>query len=230
MQQIPYIPFYIQDILGSPDVQMMSLEEVGAYFLLLFYLYQNGGKLENDEEGLQRLCRGIKIPEKVRKKFYIENGFLRHKRADDEIEKYNKKSKTQKEKADKRWKEAKKKPNATAMPRHKPGIAGAMPQECQSESESYKEKINKKEKIEKHKFNEFVLLTSDEFSKLKEKFGEAQTQELIDRLNNYIGSKGAQYKSHYHTILNWSQKDIQVRAPTNPFASMPKLQNLKINE
>jgi len=32
---------------------------------------------------------------------------------------------------------------------------------------------------------------------------------MITKLNNYIGSKGKKYKSHYHTILNWSRRDIE---------------------
>jgi hypothetical protein len=32
-------------------------------------------------------------------------------------------------------------------------------------------------------------------------------KEKIERLNNYIGSSGKKYKSHYHTILNWSRND-----------------------
>ena len=33
------------------------------------------------------------------------------------------------------------------------------------------------------------------------------TKDFIERLNNYIGSTGKRYKSHYHTILNWYRKD-----------------------
>ena len=41
--------------------------------------------------------------------------------------------------------------------------------------------------------------------KLIEKFG-SDTKNWIERLNNYIGSKGKKYKSHYHTILAWDRK------------------------
>jgi len=34
-------------------------------------------------------------------------------------------------------------------------------------------------------------------------------------LDNYIGSKGKKYKSHYHTILNWYRRDqIQSSKPS----------------
>ena len=71
--------------------------------------------------------------------------------------------------------------------------------------------INKnKKEIIKEKFGEFenVLLTKEELSKLKSRLGE-QTDSYIERLSNYIESTGKRYKSHYATILNWIQKDIQ---------------------
>lgn len=66
---------------------------------------------------------------------------------------------------------------------------------------------NKKEKINKKKFLEFVLLTEEEHSKLIEKFWQKHTDELIDKLNNYIWSTWKRYKSHYYTILNRSKNE-----------------------
>ena len=70
-----------------------------------------------------------------------------------------------------------------------------------------KDKLPEKEKPTKEKFLEFVLLTPEEHKKLIEKLGENKTKEMIERLNNYIGSSGRRYKSHYHTILQWAEKD-----------------------
>ena len=64
-----------------------------------------------------------------------------------------------------------------------------------------------KDKLSKDKYSDFVLLTEKELSQLIDKLGESQTQEWIEKLNNYIGSTERQYKSHYYTILNWSKKD-----------------------
>jgi len=61
--------------------------------------------------------------------------------------------------------------------------------------------------VAKEKFLEFVYLTRQEFDKLNNILGEPQVKEMIERLNNYIGSKGEKYKSHYHTILSWYKKD-----------------------
>jgi hypothetical protein len=54
---------------------------------------------------------------------------------------------------------------------------------------------------------EFVWLTNSEIDNLIKKFGNDYTLSMISRLNNYIGSKGVKYKSHYYTILNWIEQD-----------------------
>ena len=59
----------------------------------------------------------------------------------------------------------------------------------------------------KNTYMDFVSLTKKEYSKLLEKFGEADLKEKITALNDYLGSKGKKYKSHYHTILMWARKD-----------------------
>ena len=69
------------------------------------------------------------------------------------------------------------------------------------------DKLPEKEKPTKEKFSEFVLLKKEEHEKLVERLGEEGTQKMIERLNNYIGSSGRRYKSHYHTILQWAEKD-----------------------
>ena len=67
------------------------------------------------------------------------------------------------------------------------------------------------EKIKKDKFGEFekVLLTSEEYSKLLERFGEKNTNMLIFELDTYIASSGKRYSSHYATLLNWAKRKWQ---------------------
>ena len=70
--------------------------------------------------------------------------------------------------------------------------------------------ISEKE-ISKERYGEFdnVLLTIDEFMKLKDKFP-TDYQERIERLSAYIAQfpdKAKKYSSHYATILSWSRKD-----------------------
>lgn len=58
---------------------------------------------------------------------------------------------------------------------------------------------------------DFVLLTTEEHEKLQ-RYLNGNADEMIARLNDYIGSKGVKYKSHYHTIMNWWRKDHQESA------------------
>jgi len=69
------------------------------------------------------------------------------------------------------------------------------------------EEDKEKKKIIKKKFLDFVLLSEDEHQKLIERFGTTHTNQLIDRLNNYIWSTWKRYKSHYYTILNRSKNE-----------------------
>jgi len=63
----------------------------------------------------------------------------------------------------------------------------------------------------KDKYLEFVYLTKEEYSLLEARF-KSHTTPKIEALNDYIGSTGKKYKSHYHTILNWARKD-EANAP-----------------
>lgn len=77
-------------------------------------------------------------------------------------------------------------------------------------TKNQKLKTKNKKEIIKEKFGEFenVLLSADEFQKLKSKLG-SETEGYIERLSSYIASSGKRYKSHYATILSWTQKDAK---------------------
>jgi len=62
-----------------------------------------------------------------------------------------------------------------------------------------------KDKKEYVRHGEFVKLTEDEYKKLIEQFGEAETKEKIIDLNLGIGSKGYKVKDYYMTILSWDR-------------------------
>ncbi|MFT8319321.1 MAG: DUF4373 domain-containing protein [Bacillus sp. (in: firmicutes)] len=70
-----------------------------------------------------------------------------------------------------------------------------------------KKRIVKKRKEEKHKYAEFVSMLPSEHKKLLDQFGQAGTDDRIERLNLYKGSTGKKYKSDYLTILNWERKN-----------------------
>lgn len=60
---------------------------------------------------------------------------------------------------------------------------------------------------EKSRFLEFVYMTQGQHDQLAQKLGKTVLDEYVERLNNYVGSHGKKYKSHYHTILSWTNKD-----------------------
>ena len=66
----------------------------------------------------------------------------------------------------------------------------------------------KDKKPVKHKYGEYsnVLLTDEEYAKLLHLFPR-DLQERIERLSEYIASKGTKYKSHYATIRSWANRD-----------------------
>ena len=50
-----------------------------------------------------------------------------------------------------------------------------------------------------------VLLTNDELEKLKQMYPDCDAR--INRLSEYVESKGAKYKSHYATVIAWAKQD-----------------------
>jgi len=75
-----------------------------------------------------------------------------------------------------------------------------------------KETIQKK--LYKRKYGEFqnVLLTDEEYQKLKDKLGD-EVNRFIENLSGYLEShKRKHYDSHYATILNWSRREKDGKA------------------
>ena len=60
-----------------------------------------------------------------------------------------------------------------------------------------------KNRIEKNIYKSNVLLATEEYDKLLKKLGKGETERWVEKLSDYMLSKGKKYKSHYHTILNW---------------------------
>jgi len=59
----------------------------------------------------------------------------------------------------------------------------------------------------KHGSFQNVKLTDKEFEELGIKFGNDGRRLRIEKLSEYIASKGKKYRSHYATILTWNRKD-----------------------
>ncbi len=64
--------------------------------------------------------------------------------------------------------------------------------------------------LPKKKYGEFlnVLLTDEEYQKLRDKFGDTAL-EKIEALSLGIESKGYKYKNHYAAILSWERREIK---------------------
>lgn len=75
--------------------------------------------------------------------------------------------------------------------------------EIEIENECYIEPKNTR-----HKYGSYsnVLLTDEELDKLKTEFP-TDWEQRIERLSEYIASKGAKYKSHLATIRAWARKE-----------------------
>lgn len=64
-----------------------------------------------------------------------------------------------------------------------------------------------------------VLFTDEEFAKLQEEFPD--WEQRVERLSEYIASKGAKYKNHLATIRAWARKDKE--HPDKPKEQNPAL-------
>ena len=79
-------------------------------------------------------------------------------------------------------------------------------------------------KATRHKYGlyENVLLTDEEYKKLREEFPHDYS-ERIERLSEYMASTGKKYKNFLATIRNWAKKDMAqkpVSKSSNPFLDM----------
>ncbi len=81
-------------------------------------------------------------------------------------------------------------------------------------------RVRDKRQAQKHKHGEYrnVMLTDEELEKLKGEFPN-DWRERIERLSEYVASKGAKYKSHYATIRAWSRKDSGKESGVKPMAN-----------
>ena len=89
-----------------------------------------------------------------------------------------------------------------------------------------KKTAGKSEQEPKVQWAEFVSMTNAEHQKLLDTHGPADTERLIEILDNYKGATGKTYKSDYRAILNWVvtrlQDEKKKRAKEDdPFARLP---------
>lgn len=70
-----------------------------------------------------------------------------------------------------------------------------------------KSREEKSKKGEKIRFCDTVYLSKEEHQELVRRYGAHAVGNLMEDLDNYIGSTGKKYKSHYKTLLAWAKKD-----------------------
>jgi DNA-binding Lrp family transcriptional regulator len=89
-----------------------------------------------------------------------------------------------------------------------PGKDGPSPQGSTNTKNTTKTttKITTKNKTP---YGEFVSLSENEHASLIEKYGQQQTDEMIEMLDNYKGASGKKYNSDYRAILSWVVKRWQ---------------------
>jgi hypothetical protein len=116
---------------------------------------------------------------------------------------------------------------------NKAGDANAMRSGC--ERNAIKEKESKDIKdppiSPKTLYGEYVFLADDEWMKLLNRFGEDQTKEMIEMLDNKIGENPKRkpycnYASHYRVLLGWVLEEHKKRHPDNKVALAKKDNNL----
>ena len=87
-----------------------------------------------------------------------------------------------------------------------------------------------KETIQKKLFKRYgefnnVLLTDEQYNKLRDKYSDNGAKDWIEILSRGIASKGYKYKDHYATILNWVHRDEKDKKPGS--RELPTTQQMK---
>jgi hypothetical protein len=195
----------------------LGLSGIGAYWCVVEMLYEEGGYLNCSDipmiakelriqvRTLENLIENFGLFEQTEEHFYSLSVLFR-------LSKRIARSDAARNSALSRWN------------------SGANAMRTQSEGNAIKDKIVKdkivKDIIPKKKYGEFqnVLLTDEEYEKLKVKFNSSLAG-MIENLSAGIASKGYKYKSHYATILNWDRnqknggqngKQAEPREPAPP--------------
>lgn len=92
-------------------------------------------------------------------------------------------------------------------------------------------KSSSKKKVNKKNYAEAVTMTEEEYQKLTQQHTKAFVDKCIEILNNYKLSSGKQYKSDYHTILNWVVERVSKDYPQldNPVPMQNPVYDVNVN-
>lgn len=216
----PSFPFYPKDWLSDLKVQSLSMKEQGIYLKLLCYSWLD--ELPANIKIITKLLHSDRTAiEKILKMFFLEeNGNFFNKKLEKIKQELilfrQKKSEAGKKGNAVRWGEQNKKEVSKQKIKSSQCDTFASRKSSPPFPSPFPSSNNKRKIYKKKSFLDFILLTQDEEKKLKKKFGEKEFNVLIEKLNNYIGSTGKKYKSHYFTILNWANKDLKNERYNDP--------------
>jgi hypothetical protein len=192
----PAVLFYTSDFLTGTG--FMTDEQVGKYIRLLCYQHQSG---HLSEEDILKICKSY--DKDIFKKFIKDDdGFYFNERMDKETQKRQKYTESR------RINRLGKK-EAEQDAEHMNDICKSYVRHMENENENINE--NKDvitNKVIKHKYGSYsnVLLSDEDYQKLVTEFPN-DYQDRIERLSEYIASKGVKYKNHLATIRSWAKKD-----------------------
>src|SRR3972149_5453318 len=217
MPKLPSLQFYPADWRKDMAVQSLNYEQKGIWFEILCLMHESEerGKLilNGKSMSLEALAKLLGLQEdkiKVEIKVLIERCVCKVEKVNENLEIiYNKrmveddkKYRTFIKKCSKAGKKGKGNPcfkKGKPNPFYDKGMdkgeiketdKGEINSSSSSSSSSSLKKNNNINIIKKKVFLEFIELTKTEEKKLISKFGEQETQDFIERLNNYVGSKG----------------------------------------
>ena len=215
MSKDPVMMLYTADFLVG--VSFMTMEARGQYITLLCLQHQKGHMDKADME----MAVG-KIDAKVMSHFVQDDdGLYYNERAEHELKKRQAYCETRRRNRSKtdicETHDEHMKNICKTYDEHMKNICGDYESHMSTHMENENENINinnkslkdkgGKDKDQRHKYGQYnnVLLSDEDMSKLKAEFPDYEQR--IERLSEYIASKGAKYKDHLATIRAWARKD-----------------------
>jgi len=197
MAKDPAFLFYSADfIVGTYE---MTDEQVGRYIRLMCLQHQKG---HLSESVVLSVMGGEIDKEVIGKLKRDDDGLYYNERLDEETNKRRKYSES-------RAKNRKGGAVSKSHDNHMSNICNSYDEHMVNENENVNVNETDKKIVKvKHKHGEYnnVLLSDDDLEKLKAEF--TDWEERIERLSEYIESKGAKYKSHLATIRSWARKEL----------------------
>lgn len=203
----PAFLFYSSDFLSG--TMLMTDEEVGQYIKLLCLQHQKGHLKEKD---MLNICKS-----------YNEDIFSKFKK-DEEGNYYNERLEYEANKrkaySESRRNNRKKKEGKETYENDMKNICNSYEEHMGNENININKNITEnkdnrkrgskgKKEEEKIHFAEFVSMTNAEYEKLVSTYGKEFADQCIQKLDNYKGANGKNYKSDYRAIGSWVVDEVK---------------------